>query len=38
MIHTRGRRPLACHHEAGHALAHWWLGFHVDASAVLILD
>ncbi len=38
MTRTRGRRPLACHHEAGHAVARWWLGFHSDDVAVLTLD
>lgn len=23
MTRRRGRRPLACHHEAGHAVARW---------------
>ena len=34
----RGRRPLACHHEAGHAVARWWLGFHSDDVVVLTID
>ena len=38
MIRTRGRRPLTCHHEAGHAVARWWLGFHTDDVAVLTVD
>ena len=35
VIRTRGRRRSTCHHEAGHALARWWLGFDTDSAAVL---
>ncbi len=38
MTYAHGRRPLACHHEAGHAVARWWLGFHVDDVAVLSVE
>ena len=38
MIRTHGRRPLTCHHEAGHAVARWWLGFRTDDVAVLTVD
>ena len=38
MIRTRGRRPLTCHHEAGHAVARWWLGFHLDDATVLSVE
>jgi hypothetical protein len=30
-----GRRPLACHHEAGHALARWCFGHAFDRVVVL---
>ncbi|MBV8613946.1 MAG: hypothetical protein JOY66_09280 [Acetobacteraceae bacterium] len=29
------RRPLACHHEAGHALARWYFGHAFDRVVVL---
>ncbi len=38
MIKTRGRRPLTCHHEAGHAVARWWLGHLADQAVVLTMD
>ncbi len=38
MICTRGRRRLTCHHEAGHALARWWLGFYTYSAAVLSVE
>lgn len=38
MIRTRGRRRSTCHHEAGHALARWWLGFDTDSAAVLSVE
>ena len=38
MIRTRGRRPLTCHHEPGHAVARWWVGFHSDDVAVLAVE
>lgn len=38
MTRTRGPRPLACHHEAGHAVARWWLGFRSDDATVLSLE
>lgn len=31
----RGRRRLTCVHEAGHCLARWFFGFHIDDAAVL---
>jgi hypothetical protein len=31
---TQGRRPPACHHEAGHVLARWWFGFKTDGAKV----
>ena len=37
-IRTRGRRPLACHHEAGHAVSRWWLGCHIDDVTVLTAE
>ena len=33
-----GRRRLTCHHEAGHALARWWLGFYTDRAVVLSVE
>lgn len=38
MTGARGRRPLACHHGAGHAIARWQLEFHRDDVVVLALD
>ena len=38
MTRSRGRRLLTCHHEAGHAVARWWLGFHSDDVVVLTVD
>ncbi len=35
MTRAQGRRRSTCHHEAGHALARWWLGFDTDSAAVL---
>ncbi len=35
MARTSSRRRSTCHHEAGHALARWWLGFDTDSAAVL---
>lgn len=34
MIHTKGRRPLTCHHEAGHALARWFFGYDTNRAVV----
>ena len=38
MTHPRGRRRLTCHHEAGHAVARWWLGHLSDEAVVLTID
>ncbi len=38
MIRTKGRRRLACYHEAGHALARWWMGFHTENVVVLTVE
>ena len=35
VIRIHGRRPLTCHHEAGHAVARWWLGHLSDEAVVL---
>ena len=37
-IRIRGRRRLACHHEAGHALARWAFGHRLDSVTVLSVD
>ncbi len=34
----RGRRMLACHHEAGHALARWYFGHYLDRVVVLTVE
>lgn len=34
MIRGKGRRPLTCHHEAGHALARWFFGYGTDRAVV----
>ena len=33
-----GRRPLTCHHEAGHCLARWWFGHFFDRVLVLTTE
>lgn len=38
MIRTKGRRRLACHHEAGHALARWFFGHLTDRVVVLTVE
>lgn len=38
MIRTKGRRPLTCHHEAGHALARWYFGHRMDRAVVLSVE
>ena len=38
MTRVQGRRRSTCHHEAGHALARWWLGFDTDRAAVLSVE
>ena len=38
MIRTKGRRPLTCHHEAGHALARWYFGHRMDRAVVLTVE
>ena len=35
---NRGRRKLACFHEAGHCLARWYLGYFTDSVEVLTLE
>lgn len=37
-MRLKGRRRLACYHEAGHALARWWLGFSTDNVVVLSVE
>lgn len=34
MIRTKGRRPLTCHHEGGHALVRWYFGYGTDRVVV----
>lgn len=34
MIRAKGRRPLTCHHEAGHALVRWYFGYGTDRAMV----
>lgn len=38
MIRTKGRRRLACHHEAGHALVRWFFGHRTDRAVVLTVE
>lgn len=38
IIRTKGRRRLACHHEAGHALARWYFGHLTDRVVVLTVE
>ena len=38
MIRTKGRRPLTCHHEAGHALVRWYFGHRTDRAIVLTVE
>lgn len=38
MLRTRGRRPLTCHHEAGHALVRWFFGYHTDRVVVQTVE
>lgn len=38
MIRTKGRRPLTCHHEAGHALVRWYFGYDTDRAIVLTAE
>ena len=38
MIRTKGRRPLTCHHEAGHALVRWYFGYDTDRAVVLTVE
>ena len=38
MIRTTGRRPLTCHHEAGHALVRWYFGHRTDRAIVLTVE
>ena len=38
MIRTTGRRPLTCHHEAGHALVRWYFGHRTDRAVVLTVE
>lgn len=37
-IQSKGRRPLACYHEAGHALARWYFGHSCDRAVVLTAE
>lgn len=37
-MRAKGRRPLACHHEAGHALARWYFGHSTDRAVVLTVE
>lgn len=32
------RRPLTCHHEAGHALVRWFFGYHTDRAVVQTVE
>ncbi len=34
-VKARQRRLLTCYHEAGHAVAVWWMGYHSDRAVVL---
>jgi hypothetical protein len=38
MTRIKGRRPLTCHHEAGHALARWYFGYSTDRAVVLTVE
>lgn len=38
MIRATGRRPLTCHHEAGHALVRWYFGHMTDRAVVLTVE
>ena len=38
MIRSKGRRPLTCHHEAGHALARWYFGHRINRAIVLTVE
>lgn len=38
MIRAKGRRPLTCHHEAGHALVRWYFGHQTDRAIVLTVE
>ncbi|WP_157914160.1 hypothetical protein [Methylorubrum populi] len=38
MVRTKGRRRLACHHEAGHALTRWYFGHRTDRALVLTVE
>lgn len=38
MARTKGRRPLTCHHEAGHALVRWSFGYHTDRAVVQTVE
>jgi hypothetical protein len=37
-VRPKGRRRLACYHEAGHCLARWFFGYGTDGAWVLTVD
>lgn len=38
MSRVKGRCPLTCHHEGGHALVRWFFGYHTDRAVVQTVE